>query len=216
MSVMQQLQATAGQGNNFPRFGRQNGIQKQQLQDAQEMMMAAPIPGQSLTQNPESRLPYERPPKFTDIQDFIDETFIRFTDEEAMPDLLDSMRMGLPVEYIAEKYLNQAFRKGEITPDMLMLCIEPTIYMLISVATYANIDPVLYPEDEMLDEVEDEVHTDLYRKASKELLADSDIDEDTTDRLTVQDIQAPANIPRSLLARTEEAVGRVQRKGEMR
>lgn len=209
MSVMQQLKDTAGEGtSSFPQFSEGRGVNKEQLQGAEAMMMSAPIPGQSLTQSPDSRMPYEQPSKFSDIQEFIDETFVRFTDEDAMPDLLDSMRYGLPVEHIAEKYLTQAFKKGDITPDMLLLCVEPTIYMLISLATYAEIDPVLYPEDPMLDEEANATHTDLYKKAAQEMFAD-----DGDDKITVTDFQAPTNVPQNLLQRTEQAVAKV--KGDM-
>ena len=209
MSVMQQLKDTAGQGPvDFPRFSEGRAVNKEQMQDAEAMMMSAPIPGQSLTQSPDSRMPYEGPSQFTDIQEFIDETFVRFTDENAMPDLLDAMRYGLPVEHIAEKYLRKAFKDGEITPDMLMMCIEPTIYMLISLATFAEIDPVLYPEDPMLESEVDASHTDFYKKATQEMLQD-----DGDDKLTITDFQAPTNVPQNLMQRSEQAVAKV--KGDM-
>jgi hypothetical protein len=201
---MQVLQETAGQGNSMPKFSKETSASKEQMQDAETMMMTAPIPGQSLTQDPQSRLPYEQPPKFSDVQEFIDETFMRFTDEEGLPNLLDAMRHGLPVEHVAEKYLMRAFKDGDITPDMLLLCIEPTIYMLISLATYANIDPVLYPEDDMVDE-DERTSTDLYKQATQELLKSEDPEADDG-RLTVQDLNAPAVMPKSLLARAEQAV----------
>lgn len=206
MSVMQQLKAMSGQPSGFPKFS-QGGVPKQAMQDAEAMMMTAPIPGQSLTQSPESRLPYETPPKFSDIQEFIDETFMRFTDPDSLPDLLETMRLGLPVEHIAEKYLENRFQKGEITPDLVMLCIEPVIYMLISLATYADIDPVLYPEDPMIDEEATPVHTDFYRKATQSMLKEDAVN---TDKVTVSDLQAPTNVPKSLLARSKEAVAQVK------
>lgn len=207
---MQQLKDTAGKGetSGMPKFSK-GGASKQQMQDAEAMMMANPIPGQSLTQSPDSRLPYETPPKFTDIQEFIDETFLRFTNEDGLPDLLDAMRMGLPVEHIAEKYLTKTFKDGEITPDMLLLAIEPTIYMLISLATYAEIDPVLYPEDPMMDEEISPKHTDLYKKATQELLKTPESPEGEDSKLTVADFQAPTNMPKSLLSRAEQAVSKV-------
>lgn len=211
MSVMEQLKSMAGESSDFPRFS--NGQDTEAMQKAEGMLMTAPIPGQSLTQNPESRLPYETPPEFTDVQEFIDETFLRFTDEDALPDLLDSLRMGLPVEHVAEKYLEQCFQKGEITPDLVLLCIEPTIYMLISLATYAEIDPVLYPEDPMVDEEISPMHTDLYKKASKELLRNPENPQGDDGRLTVTDFQAPSNVPKSLLARSEQAVGKMKPRG---
>lgn len=209
MSVMQVLKETAGQGNNMPSFSEGRG-NTQQMQDMEAMMMTAPIPGQSLTQNPESRLPYEQPPKFTDVQEFIDETFIRFTDEEKLPMLLDSMRMGLPVEHVAEKYLKKAMQKGDISPDLLMLSIEPTIYMLIALGTYAEVDMVLYPEDEMLEDEERPTETQLYRQASQDLRADAPVD----NKVDVKNLERPAVAPKSLLSRAEDAVSKVKPTGE--
>ena len=208
MSVMQQIQATAGSSSEFPRFSK-HSVPKQQMAEAEAMMMANPLPGQSLTQSPDSRLPYEKPPKFVDIQDFIDETFLRFTDEDALPDLLDSMRMGLPVEHIAEKYLEKCFRDGDITPDVLMLTIEPVIYMLISLATYAEIEPVLYPEDPMIDEEVTPMHTDLYKRAVQEMKKEPE-PKGNDGKVTVMDFQTPTNVPKSLLSRSKEAVTKVK------
>jgi hypothetical protein len=205
---MQALQAQAGQPSNFPKFSQQ-GVDDKAMRDTEAMMMTAAIPGQSLTQNPESRLPYETPPKFNDLQDFIDETFLRFTDEDALPDLLDSLRMGLPVEHVAEKYLEKTFRDGDITPDMVLLSIEPIIYMLISLATYAEIDPVLYPEDPMIDEEATPTHTDLYKRAVREMQKEPEPKGDDG-KITVTDFQAPTNMPKSLLARSKEAVAKVK------
>lgn len=205
---MQALKQFAGEEgtSSFPKFRQGQRGNQEQLKETEEMMMTSPIPGQSLTQDPESRLPYEKPSKFSNIQDFIDETFLRFTDEDALPDLLDTMRHGLPVEHIAEKYLMRTFRDGDINPDMLLLAIEPTIYMLISLATYAQIDPVLYPEDPMMDEEDSQSHTDLYKKATKELMKDEENPEGDDGRLTVNDLQAPSVVPQSLLARSKEAI----------
>jgi hypothetical protein len=217
MSVMQQLKSLAGQEgtSSIPKFSKEGQATEQQLEDTESMMLTESIPGQSLTQDPESRLPYESAPKFTDIQDFIDETFLTFTGEDKLPDLLGAMRSGLPVEYIAEKYLTKAFRKGDITPDLMLLCIEPTIYMLISLATYAEIDPVLYPEDPMIDEQADEINTDLYKKATQDLLKSPDSPKGNDNKLTVADFQAPTNMPSSLLSRSKQAVSKVTR-GEVK
>lgn len=208
MSVMQALKEQAGTPSGFPKFAS-NSVGSKAMRDTEDMFMAAPIPGQSLTQSPENRLPYETPPKFNDIQDFIDETFLRFTDEDALPDLLDSLRMGLPVEHVAEKYLEQSFQDGEITPDLVLLCIEPVIYMLISLATYAEIDPVLYPEDPMIDEEVSPMHTDLYKRAVQEMKREPE-PKGNDGKITVMDFQAPTNVPKSLLARSKEAVTKVK------
>lgn len=120
--------------------------------------------------------------------------------------------MGLPVEHVTEKYLTQCFQDGDITPDMLLLCIEPTIYMLIALATYAHIDPVLYPEDPMMDEEIAPMQTDVIRKATRDLLKEEEPEADDG-KITITDFQAPTNVPKSLLSRAEKAVGSMKPRG---
>lgn len=211
MSLLDELQSMKGAPSGFPKFSKEGGADSKQLGDVEAMLMATPIPGQSLTQSPENRLPYEKPPKFTDLQEFIDETFLRFTDEEALGDLLESMRLGLPVEHIAEKYLERTFQNGDVSPDLMLLAIEPVIYMLIALATYAEIDPVLYPEDPMIDEEVSPMHTDLYKRAVKEMQKEPE-PKGNDGKVTINDFQVPTNVPQSLLQRSKLAVTKI--KGE--
>ena len=207
MSVLEQLQqyATEGGQEASPRFSEDRSS-SDELAQMEEMMQAQPIPGQSLTQDPESKLPYEQPPEFSEIQDWLDESFLVLSDPEKLPELLDIMREGAPLEFIAEKYLMKAMQEGQISPDLLMLSIEPIIYTLISLATYANIDAVLYPEDDMTEDEESmKSETNYYRNASRDMMKDEE-DEDESTGITVGDLNAPANAPKSLLERSKKAV----------
>lgn len=206
MSVLDRIQELSGEDNgsfegpDFSGAGAEAG--------AEQMMMAQPIPGQSLTQDPESRRPYEEPPEFTDLQEYVEDLFMVLSDPDKLEDLFEVMSSGVPLEHIAEKILMKSFKDGEILPDMLMLAIEPTIYMLISLATYGGVDAVLYPEDDMMDDAAGESKEDVFKKASRELLVSKDENED--DRITVEEVQAPTNVPKSLLARSKEAAESVR------
>lgn len=112
----------------------------------------APIPGESLTTDPESRMPFEKPPKFTEVDPAIREIFMRITDEENLDNILDILREKTPVEDLAQVILFEGFRQGQYTPDLMLLLIEPTIYLLLSIANYAQIDVSLYPEEDFPEE----------------------------------------------------------------
>ena len=45
--------------------------------------MQRPIPGQSLTNNPDNPYPWEQPPQFTELQPAIDALFIDMTEPES-------------------------------------------------------------------------------------------------------------------------------------
>ena len=206
MSVLEQLKTYAADPDqgSFDRFETKGT--SQQLTDMEATMQSVPIPGQSLTQDPDIRLPYETPPKYTDAQEFIDDSFLRFTHPDALGDLLDGMRSEIPLEFIAEKYLMRAFTQGEITPDVFMLSIESIIYILISLATYAEIEPVLYPEDDLIDTDEHmSLKASALRQASNDLLSpEEDLGEEN--KVTLASVTAPVVQPRSLVSRAKAAV----------
>lgn len=106
-----------------------------------------PTPGESLTSNPENPQPYEQAPQFTDQQKAVDDLFMRMTDSENIDHFLDLMRDGVPVEDIAQVALFEGFRQGMYTPDLMLLMIEPTIYILLYLADYAGIDNVMLSPD---------------------------------------------------------------------
>jgi len=206
MSVMSRLQEMSGEDNgafNGPSFT--GGPEGSELEG---MMQSVPIPGQSLTQSPEQKLPFERPPEFTDLQEFIDDVFLRISEPERLPQLFDIMRDGVPLEHIAQKILMKSFQEGEITPDLLLMAIEPVIYILITLSTYGSVDAVLYPEEDMLDPSDEEKQDgDVFKRASRELLQTEDKNQDNT--ITIDEVQAPTIVPKSLLARAKKAAGAI-------
>lgn len=108
----------------------------------------APIPGQSLTDSPDNRAPFEQPPQFVDEEEAVREIFLNLTDEDKVDDVLDVLRMGTPVEDLAETILFAGFREGKFTPDLMLLLIEPTIYLIMAIGEAAGIDYEIYPEED--------------------------------------------------------------------
>lgn len=211
MSVIERLQELSGESNGPYEALDFSGTGE--MAHAGEMMQSVPIPGQSLTNPMDQKNPWEQPPEFTDLQEYVDHLFLKLSDPEKLEQLLDVMSTGVPLEHIAQKFLMKSFKDGEITPDMLLMAIEPAIYILIALATYGGVSPVLYPEEDMMDPADDEPKENVFKRASRELLASEDKDQDG--RITVQEVQAPAVQPKSLLARSKQAAQKVKTKGAM-
>ena len=56
---------------------------------------------------------------------------------------------GIPLDEIAQVVLYRGYTQGLWNPDLMLLLIEPTIYLLIAIADYADIkDYVLYEGEE--------------------------------------------------------------------
>lgn len=111
--------------------------------------LSGPTPGESLTADPETKAPFETAPEHVGVDQAMEDLFMRVTEEEALDQLLNLMRSETPLENIAQVLLFAGFREGKFNPDLMLMMIEPTIYILVWLAEYAGIDPVLYPEDDM-------------------------------------------------------------------
>lgn len=108
-----------------------------------------PVPGESLTQDPEQMQSFEKPPVHTDMNKAVEDIFFRLTEEESLDEVINLIRADLPLEDIAQVILFSGFREGQFTPDLMLNLLEPTIYILIWIADYAGIDPVLSPDSDI-------------------------------------------------------------------
>ena len=112
------------------------------LRVAEEMAkFQRPIPGQSLTNDPENPAAYERPPQFTNAKQAQEWIFSNLIQEETyvpMMSLLDSGEAS--IMELTQNLLYQGFRAGKWNPDMMLLLAEPTAYMFMALAERAEID----------------------------------------------------------------------------
>lgn len=119
------------------------------------MRFERPIPGQSLTNDPDTPLPYEQPATYTNRDDALQYFFALFVDEENYSNIMELIDTPFPIMDIVKIYLVEAFEEGLINPDMVMLLAEPLAYMLMALAERAGIDFVIErpdPDDEEDDE----------------------------------------------------------------
>ena len=92
---------------------------------------------------------WERPPQFTDPDDCMENVYLELTSDEALPELVNMINDGIPLDEIAQVVLYRGYTQGLWNPDLMLLLIEPTIYLLIAIADYADIkDYVLYEGEE--------------------------------------------------------------------
>lgn len=124
------------------------------------MRFERPIPGQSLTNDPDTPLPYEQPPTYTNRNDALEYFFALFVDEENYPKIMDLISKSFPIMDIVKIYLIEAFEEGIINPDMVMLLAEPLAYMLMSLAERADIDFVIERTEEGDEDDDDEEGTE--------------------------------------------------------
>ena len=149
----------------------------------------APIPGESLTDSPDTPKAWERPPQYTDEEDAMRAVYMVLTEQDSLRGLIEIISEGTPLDEIAQVVLYKGYVEGKYTPDLMLLLAEPTIYLLIAIADYAEIkDYVLYdgedddpdamlPEDDItpvnMDDDEESDEAEVKAKPSKEGISDS-------------------------------------------
>ena len=109
----------------------------------------APTPGESLTSSPDMPHAWERPPEFTEQDVAMEEIYMEITSEDNLMPLIDIINDGVPLDQLAQVILYRGYTQGKFNPDLMLMLAEPTIYLLIAIADYADIkDYVLYEGEE--------------------------------------------------------------------
>ena len=132
-------------------------MEPQQLeQEGLEVLgqMQRPIPGQSLTNSPDTPYPWEQPTEFTEIQPAIESMFINLTEDDAYEALVDIIDADNTIAEAAQIILFAGFEEGLWNPDLMTLLIEPTMYLIMALVERAG--RVEYKIDRDPDELDEE------------------------------------------------------------
>tara|TARA_Y100001963_G_C6765171_1_gene441808 strand:+ start:877 stop:1500 length:624 start_codon:yes stop_codon:yes gene_type:complete len=166
-----------------------------------------PIPGQSLTNSPEAPYDWEKPPVYTTVPEAAMGIFTEMTKEETFMPLVEALAAGFPVVDMANLILYRGFQKGQFNPDLMLLLIEPVIYMLLALAEKVGIgDVVGYDgeEDDDQGDPEEQVKTLKEMKQALQLGATKVSEESVKEipelQREIEEFEVPENID-SLLQR---------------
>ena len=128
----------------------------------------SPTPGESLTKNPEEKFPWEQSSEYTEVKPFMEDLFLQLTeDKDRYVKLLVSFLQQVSIADTTQVLLYTSWRAGKINTDLMLLLIEPVMYLLIAMAEQAEIEPVIYDE-ENVDEPSQE-DADLYLEQSQKI-----------------------------------------------
>ena len=116
------------------------------------MERGRPIPGQSLTNDPSQPYNWEKAPEFTNTKEAMLYVFENLTVPETTANILLSLSKGIGVIDIASITLYTGFTEGKWNPDMMMLLMEPTMYMVMALAEKAELDFVMDSAEEVGEE----------------------------------------------------------------
>ena len=152
----------------------------------------APIPGQSLTDEP-GNYPWEHPPQRATVEEALDEIYESMMEEQNMKRMFTLLRMGIPVEALVKVITFSGFLEGKYTVDVAKL-LEPMVAMIITgEATLAEI-----PAKVNMGDAED---TDFFKEMADRKY-DMKLDKEDKDKQVEMPMEAPADIA-GLMARGE-------------
>ena len=123
-----------------------------------------PIPGQSLTNDPDNPAPYEKPPKFTSVHAASEVIFSKLIEEETYLQIMGLLLDDMPIMEITQTILFSGFTEGEWNPDLMLMLVEPVSYMLLALAERADIDPIIYRGEDEDEEEEERILGTTYEK----------------------------------------------------
>ena len=125
-------------------------IQEEYNPEAVEAFAKAgkPIPGQSLTSNPEEVRPFEGATEFTNFKEALDYTVGELLEEEAYMSIVGAIDDGVPIIDLVMQITYVGFREGKWNPDLMMMLVEPLIYTLMALAEKADIEYRIDSDDD--------------------------------------------------------------------
>tara|TARA_X000001388_G_scaffold75648_2_gene70949 strand:+ start:214 stop:801 length:588 start_codon:yes stop_codon:yes gene_type:complete len=163
------------------------------------------IPGQSLTSNPDEPRPFEGTPEFVNFKEALDYTVGELLEKDTYMSIMAAVGDGVPILDLVMQITYVGFRDGRWNPDLMMMLIEPLIYVLMALAEKADIEYRIDDEDD-----EDDDNSMLEEKArniaavAKEKMGDTGIIPASAVPVEIVSKIQEAEIPESLLAKPEE------------
>jgi hypothetical protein len=143
------------------------------IQEASESinLFEGPVPGQSMTADPNSQMPWDGAPEYTTIKEATEAVFMDLLEEENLLNVINLMNQGTSVAGVTQMLLVVGYSKGKWNPDLMLMLVEPIMYILLAISEKFGIKDVkLYEGEELdIDESED-LSPEEMKKASEDSL----------------------------------------------
>ena len=107
-----------------------------------------PIPGQSLTTNPDERRPFEGPPDFVEFREALEYTVTKLLEPNVIEPIIKAVSTGTPIMDIVTQITYVGFQEGKWNPDLMLMLIEPLTYVLMAICEQSGIEFTIYRGEE--------------------------------------------------------------------
>ena len=156
-----------------------------------------PIPGQSMTASPDEPRPFESPPEFTKFKEALDYVAAELLQEEVYTQIVLALGEGVPVTDVATQIGYVGFREGKWNPDLMLMLMEPIMYLLMALCEKAGVEYRVDSEDS------DEEEESIAQVAKAKMQKSGGIPAGVLPQEIAQQIEAIEIQPESLLQQPE-------------
>tara|TARA_R110002012_G_C11651321_1_gene611438 strand:- start:1971 stop:2567 length:597 start_codon:yes stop_codon:yes gene_type:complete len=185
------------------------------IQEASESinLFEGPIPGQSMTADPNSQMAWDGAAEYTTIKEATEAVFLDLLEEENLLNVINLMNQGTSIAGVTQMLLVVGYSKGKWNPDLMLMLAEPIMYILLAIAEKFGIkDVTLYEGEELdIDESED-LSSEEMQKVSRDSLESiiGKVKLNTEAKQTIEDSPAIKKLAdldvESLLAQREQPI----------
>ncbi len=164
------------------------------------------IPGQSLVNNPQTPYNWEKPAKFANPKEALQNLSNELLQKEALESIVFSLAEGVSVEDLTSSILFAKFYKGDINPDTLLTLIQPTMYLVMAIGDEGGVNFNIEAND--VNEIDPEDEQEKIQEFQS-LVARGSEDVKSSNKTEELNIQKGV-LPESLLARVKEETPKIQ------
>jgi|TARA_R110002020_G_scaffold473308_1_gene702390 hypothetical protein len=161
---------------------------EQQIPEMEYEEFNAPIPGQSLTDDP-GNAKWENPPRYADIGEVSTVLMKKIFNKKSVKNILMMLEAGVPVEGVARTIVFAGYAEGQYNPDVGVLIARIAFESVLTIGVVGkvkNLKITLKPRDEDKNDFEFEMGQLKFAKEIAEKMGKKDTkdaDEGTTEEM---------------------------------
>ena len=156
-----------------------------------------PVPGQSLTNSPNQKYPWESPPQLANRREAELYILEELTDKEKFIALTDAISDGVPIDVMTRTYLLSGYSRGLWDVDLMMLLVESVGFIIMALAEKVGLRYELYAGDDEEDAAED-VNQDAKLEEASDLVRDG------IKKISLKSLKLPTGETKELQEKIEE------------
>ena len=101
-------------------------------------------PGQSLTTSPDEPKAWEQSPEYVNLQEALDYVVGFLIEEKTYVSIVGAIGRGIPISDVVQQILYGGFQNGKWNPDLILMLVEPLMYVLMALCEKAGVKYIEY------------------------------------------------------------------------